>query len=77
MRLSSFLLALLLASSGLAQQPTMFLWPNGNPEPSKVVGPEIDPTTDANRVVSGKVTVRVTNVSKPSLTVFSEGGQEH
>ena len=71
MRLSSFLLALLLASSGLAQQPTMFLWPNGNPEPSKVVGPEIDPTTDANRVVSGKVTVRVTNVSKPSLTVFS------
>jgi acetyl esterase/lipase len=71
MRLSSILLALLLATPVLAQQPTMLLWPNGNPEPSKVVGPEIDPTTDANRVVSGKVTVRVTNVSKPSLTVFS------
>jgi acetyl esterase/lipase len=36
-----------------------------------VVGPEIDPTTDANRIVSGKVTVRVTNVSKPSLAVYS------
>jgi len=36
-----------------------------------MVGPEIDPTTDANRIVSGKVAVRVTNVSKPSLTVFS------
>jgi acetyl esterase/lipase len=54
----------------LAQQKTMLLWPDGNPEPSKLTGPETDPTTDANRIVSGKVTVRVTNVSKPSLTVF-------
>jgi acetyl esterase/lipase len=68
---SSILLALLLASPVLAQQQTMLLWPGGNPEPSKMVGPEIDPTTDANRIVSGKVAVRVTNVSKPSLTVFS------
>ena len=36
-----------------------------------MVGPEIDPTTEANRMVSGKVTVRVTNVSKPSLAVYS------
>jgi acetyl esterase/lipase len=71
MRSSTLLFLLLLASPALAQRQTMLLWPNGNPEPSKVVGPEIDPTTDANRVVSGKVTVRVTNVSKPSLTVFS------
>jgi acetyl esterase/lipase len=47
------------------------LWPNGNPEPSKITGPEIDPTTDRDRMVSGKVTVRVTNVSHPSLTVYS------
>src|SRR5271167_717577 len=71
MRSYTLLFLLLLASPALAQQQTMLLWPNGNPEPSKVVGPEIDPTTNANRVVSGKVTVRVTNVSKPSLTVFS------
>lgn len=54
-----------------AQQRTVPLWPNGNPEPSAVVGSEIDPTTDANRIVSGKLTVRVTNVSKPTLTVIS------
>lgn len=65
------LLPILLATTAPAQQPTLPLWPNGNPEPSKVVGPEIDPTTDANRIVSGKVTVRITNVSKPSLTVYS------
>lgn len=53
-----------------AQRVTVPLWPKGNPEPSKVVGPEIDPTTEANRVVSGKVTVRVTNVSKPTLAVY-------
>jgi acetyl esterase/lipase len=59
------------ALPSFAQHQTLLLWPNGNPEPSKVVGPEIDPTTDANRMVSGKVTVRVTNVSKPSFAVYS------
>jgi acetyl esterase/lipase len=74
MRSLSYLLVcclLALAVPSPAQNYTLLLWPNGNPEPSKVVGPEIDPTTDANRMVSGKVTVRVTNVSKPSLAVYS------
>jgi acetyl esterase/lipase len=71
MRFFSIFFALVSAISTSAQQPVLTLWPGGNPEPSKVVGPEIDPTTDANRIVSGKVTVRVTNVSKPSLTVYS------
>ena len=35
-----------------------------------VSGPEYDPTTDANRIVSGKVTVRFTNVSKPTLAIY-------
>jgi hypothetical protein len=64
------LLVVSLSSPLVAQQPAIPLWPNGNPEPSKVLGPEIDPTTDANRIVSGKVTIRVTNVSRPTLTVF-------
>jgi acetyl esterase/lipase len=64
------LLVVSLSSPLVAQQPAIPLWPNGNPEPSKVFGPEIDPTTDANRIVSGKVTIRVTNVSRPTLTVF-------
>jgi acetyl esterase/lipase len=71
MRILMLLPAVLFVSSAFGQQQTLLLWPNGNPEPSKVVGPEIDPTTDANRIVSGKATVRVTNVSKPSLTVYS------
>jgi len=62
--------SLTLASPLLAQQQTILLWPNGNPEPSKVVGPETDPTTDANRMVSGKPTVRVANISHPSMVVF-------
>ena len=71
MRFTPCLLALtLLATPALAQQ-TLPLWPNGNPEPSKVVGPETDPTTDANRIVSGKVAIRVTNISHPTLTVYS------
>ena len=60
---------------GVGQQTTLLLWPKGNPEPSKVVGPEMDPTTDADRMVSGKVTVRVTNGSKPTLTVYPPKGK--
>lgn len=56
--------------SAAAQQYVLPLWPQGNPEPSRVTGPETDPTTDANRIVSGKVTIRVTNVSKPLLSVY-------
>ncbi|CAN5491042.1 alpha/beta hydrolase [soil metagenome] len=61
---------LVVAQAAIAQQTTLPLWPNGNPEPSKIVGPETDPTTDADRIVSGKPVVRVTNISKPTLTVY-------
>ncbi|SDF48983.1 alpha/beta hydrolase [Terriglobus roseus] len=56
--------------ASFGQQHTLPLWPNGNPEPSTLTGPETDPTTDANRIVSGKLTVRITNVSKPTLSVY-------
>jgi acetyl esterase/lipase len=60
----------LLSCASFSQQHTLPLWPNGNPEPSTITGPETDPTTDTNRIVSGKVTVRVTNVSKPMLSIY-------
>ncbi len=63
-------LALSTSFSAIGQQHTLPLWPHGNPEPSTITGPETDPTTDATRIVSGKVTVRVTNVSKPTLLVY-------
>ncbi|WP_263381614.1 alpha/beta hydrolase [Granulicella arctica] len=75
MRLLLSLLSIALVLPLAAQQRTLPLWPNGNPEPSKIVGPESDPTTDANRIVSGKVTVRVTNVSHPSLIVYEPKGK--
>ena len=60
----------LCAATAVAQQKTLLLWPNGNPEPSKMTGPEIDPTTDANRMYAGQVTTRLKNVSQPSITIF-------
>jgi len=72
MNCTSLLLGLSLCAAPvfvLAQQ-VMPLWPRGNPEPSKIVGPEYDPTTDATRMVSGKITIRVTNVSHPSMAVY-------
>ena len=71
------LTSLILAAAATApaqktvQHPTLLLWPNGNPEPSKVVGPEIDPSKESERLVSGKPTTRITNVSKPNLVVYS------
>jgi acetyl esterase/lipase len=64
------ILLVLMAVPMVAQQKTMLLWPQGNPEPTKVVGPEIDPTTEKTRMVMGRPSVRVTNVSQPSLTVY-------
>ena len=68
-RLACALLTLM-ATAVTAQQHTLPLWPNGNPEPSTFTGPETDPTNDANRMVSGKATVRVANVSHPTLSVY-------
>jgi acetyl esterase/lipase len=70
-RSKALLLLALTAAPLAAQHPTLLLWPDGNPEPTKITGPETDPTTDANRMVWGKTAVRVTNVSKPSLTVYA------
>jgi acetyl esterase/lipase len=64
------LIVLAAGSPVLAQQHTLQLWPNGNPEPSRVVGPEIDPSTDAERMLAGRPTTRITNVSHPTLAVY-------
>jgi acetyl esterase/lipase len=65
------------AASLAAQQQTLPIWPNGNPEPSTITSPEYDPTTDANRIVSGKVTIRYTNVSHPTLAIFPADPQKN
>jgi acetyl esterase/lipase len=71
--LSALAMLSTIAIPASAQQPiaTMLLWPNGNPEPSKISAPETDPTTNRDRMVFGKITVRVTNISKPGLAVYA------
>jgi acetyl esterase/lipase len=63
---------LIFLSCGVArsQQHTLPLWPNGNPEPSHVVGPEFDPTQEKDRMLAGKPTTRLTNVSHPNMAVY-------
>ncbi len=69
--LTLFCLPLLLtAVAAHSQQVTLPLWPNGNPEPTRVTGPEYDPTAAENHMVSGKPSVRITNVSKPTLAIY-------
>jgi acetyl esterase/lipase len=62
---------LTISAAAQAQSTTLLLWPHGNPEPSHVAGPEVDPTTDATRMLAGKPVTRITNVSKPNLVVYS------
>jgi len=66
-------LFLLAAPAYAQQQPIakMLLWPKGTPEPSKITAPEMDPSRDSERMVWGKPTVRVTNVTKPDLAVYA------
>ena len=64
-------ISVLSASATRAQQQTLLLWPHGNPEPNIIKGPEYDPTTARDRFVSGKLMIRITNVGKPELLVYS------
>jgi acetyl esterase/lipase len=65
-------LAVLLAASTplWSQNKTIDLWPDGNPQPTSFDKPEYDPTTDADRLKAGKVTLRLTNVSRPTISVY-------
>jgi acetyl esterase/lipase len=58
------------AAAAWSQKETIPLWPHGDPEPTSFERPEYDPTTAANRIISGKVTTRLTNVSDPGMTIF-------
>lgn len=63
-------IALLTASTvARAQQVTLPLWPNGAPEASTVSGPERDATKTTDGLVAGRAVIRLTDVSKPTLSV--------
>ncbi len=65
-----FLVALLItAPIANAQQITLPLWPNGAPETYQG-DPETDITKPTDPLIAGKPLMHLTNVSKPTLTVY-------
>jgi acetyl esterase/lipase len=71
---------LLLTGSLLAQKPawepapghlTLPLWPH----PQSGLQPEVDLTTAKDNLIAGKAVVRLTNVSNPTITLYSPVGK--
>jgi len=62
--------ALLLCPLALAQQQTLPLWPSGPPEPAHVTEPEYDTTKPSDNLTGGQRVSRLTNITKPSLTLY-------
>lgn len=50
---------------------TLDLWPHGAPGGQASLGTEGNITTASNRLVAGKAVIRLGNVSRPTLTVYS------
>jgi acetyl esterase/lipase len=78
--LAGFFAALCISASALAQQPawqppaghiTIALWPHGAPGAISKQAAETDITTTKDRLVAGKPIIRLGNVSKPTITLYS------
>ena len=54
-----------------AQQTVLPLWPHGTPEPAPNANPEHDVTKDSDALISGHRSERLTDVSVPTLTIYS------
>ena len=59
-------------SPGHTQVP---IWPGAVPDAQPVAGPEIVPTTGNGSLVAGRPWVYVSNVSQPTMTVYSPKGK--
>jgi acetyl esterase/lipase len=58
------------ASVAHAQLTVMPLWPHGTPEPPQTTEPEIDTTKPTDGLFHGQRSQRLTNVTKPTLSVY-------
>ncbi len=58
-------------STAQAQTTVIPLWPHGAPEPPQTTAPEIDTTKPTDALFNGKRSQRLTNVSVPTLSVYS------
>jgi len=59
-------------SAGHVQVP---IWPGAAPDARPVAGPEAAETTGKDSLVAGKPWVAVSNVSRPTMTVYSPAGK--
>jgi acetyl esterase/lipase len=59
-------------SPGHTQVP---IWPGAVPDPQPVAGPEVAKTTGKEFMVAGRPAVGVSNVSRPTMTVYSPQGK--
>lgn len=53
-----------------AQQKVLSLWPHATPEPAVTTEPEKDVTTDKDALFDGRRSARLTNITKPTMTVY-------
>jgi acetyl esterase/lipase len=72
--------AMLFAAGLQAQKPawapapghtTLELWPNGAPGQPAADGPEVDTSTAKDNLIAGRPLIRLGNVTKPTMTVYS------
>ena len=59
-------------SPGHTQVP---IWPGAVPDAQPVAGPEVARTTGTEWLVAGRPAVGVSNVSRPTMTLYSPGGK--
>jgi acetyl esterase/lipase len=72
------LLACTLAAPALpAQQTVLPLWPHGTPEPAQTTEPEKDVTKDSDGFINGHRTVRLANVTVPTMTVYKPAADKN
>lgn len=62
------------APGALAQQVVLPLWPTGTPEPAQTSASETDVTTPTDSFINGHRSARITNVTRPTLTVYPPRG---
>jgi acetyl esterase/lipase len=71
----ALLLAAFIASPALfAQEKVIPLWPHALPEPAQTTEPEKDVTKPTDALISGHRTARLTNVTKPTMSVYPPSG---
>jgi acetyl esterase/lipase len=80
-----FALCVVFACGGLSAQQTTWqpspghsqvpIWPGRVPDPQPVAGPEVAATSGKEFLIAGKPAVSVSNVTQPTMTVYSPKGK--